>query len=90
MIRAELLISGRVQGVFYRGSAQEEGERLGLTGEVRNLPTGQVQAVVEGERPAVEAFIAWCRKGPSAARVEAVEVRFAESSGAFRGFRVTG
>jgi len=90
MIRAELVISGRVQGVFYRASARAEGERLGLAGEVRNLLSGEVHAVVEGEEDRVEAFIAWCRLGPPAARVDDVQVRRAPSSGALRGFRVSG
>jgi len=52
--RADLLISGRVQGVFYRASAQQEAMRLGLVGEVRNLPDGQVEAIVEGPKECVE------------------------------------
>jgi len=48
--RADLHITGRVQGVFYRASAQEEAMRLGLCGEIRNLPDGAVEAVVEGPR----------------------------------------
>lgn len=89
MTRAELLITGRVQGVFYRGSAQEEAERLGLLGEIRNLPGGEVEAVVEGEEAVVEQFIAWCRRGPPAAKVEDVQVRWGQARGEFRGFRVT-
>ena len=48
-VRAEVVVSGRVQGVFFRASAQQEGLRLGLTGEVSNLPDGSVEAIVEGE-----------------------------------------
>lgn len=89
MIRAELTIRGLVQGVFYRASAQREGVRLELEGLVRNLPTGEVHVVVEGERAAVEAFIAWCRRGPEHARVDEVEIRFADPSGGLKGFLVT-
>lgn len=88
MTRAELVVAGLVQGVFYRASAQREAVRLGLAGEIRNLPDGRVAAVVEGPRERVEEFIAWCRKGPPAARVTAVEVRWSEAQGAFRGFTV--
>ncbi|GAC1601687.1 MAG: acylphosphatase [Myxococcales bacterium] len=88
-VRAELLIRGRMQGVFYRGSAQTEALRLGLVGEVRNLPDGQVEAVAEGERARVEEFVAWCRRGPAAARVEDVHVRYCAPSGGFRTFLVT-
>jgi acylphosphatase len=89
MMRAELLISGLVQGVFYRASAQQEGLRLGLTGEVRNLPGGEVEAIVEGEKEAIDEFIAWCKRGPPSARVEKVEVRWTPPRGAFRTMRVT-
>jgi len=87
--RAELIITGRVQGVFYRASAQEEALRLGLTGEVRNLPDESVEAIVEGPRERVEAFIAWCRRGPPAARVADVRVTWLEPRGGFRSFRIT-
>ncbi len=89
MTRAELVITGRVQGVFYRASAQEEAQRLGVFGEIHNLPGGDVEAVVEGEKPAVEEFIAWCRRGPPSAHVEDVRVRWGAARGEFRTFRVT-
>lgn len=89
MTRAEIVISGRVQGVFYRGSAQEEAQRLGLVGEIRNVASGDVEAVVEGEKGQIEDFIAWCRRGPPAAQVEDVKVRWSAARGEFRTFRVT-
>ena len=88
LVRADLLIAGKVQGVFFRGSAQAEAMRLGLLGEVGNLPDGGVEATVEGERRAVEEFIAWCRQGPPAAVVESVQVKFSAVRGEFRTFRV--
>lgn len=69
-----LLIRGRVQGVCYRASAQEVALREGLGGWVRNRRDGTVEAVVEGPPAKVEAFVAWARVGPPAARVDAVEV----------------
>jgi len=87
-MRADLLISGRVQGVFYRASAREEAIRLGLAGEIRNLPDGRVEAVVEGARERIEEFVAWCRRGPPSAEVDDVEVRWSAASGQFRSFRV--
>jgi acylphosphatase len=87
--RADLLISGRVQGVFYRASAQQEAMRLGLCGEIRNLPDGRVEAIVEGPKERIEEFIAWCRKGPPAAEVDAVGVRWSAARGHFRTFMVT-
>jgi acylphosphatase len=86
--RADLLISGRVQGVFYRASAQQEAMRLGLVGEVRNLPDGQVEAIVEGPKERVEEFIDWCRQGPPSADVENVRVRWSKALGEFRTFMV--
>jgi acylphosphatase len=87
--RADVTISGRVQGVFFRASAREEALRLRLTGEVRNLSDGSVNAVAEGEREDVEAFVAWCGRGPPAARVERAEVAWSEATGEFAGFRIT-
>ena len=89
MTRAELVISGLVQGVFYRASAQLEALRLGLLGEVRNLPDGAVAATVEGPEAQVQEFIAWCRRGPEAARVDEVHVRWTPPQGGFRSFRIT-
>ena len=89
MTRAELIIAGLVQGVFYRASARTEALRLGLLGEVRNLPGGEVVAIVEGPRAQVEEFIAWCRRGPEAARVDEVQVRWTQARGEFQNFRIT-
>lgn len=83
------MISGRVQGVFYRASAQQEAMRLGLMGEIRNLPDGRVEAVVEGPKERIEEFIEWCKRGPPAARVEHVGVRWSAARGDFRTFMVT-
>ena len=88
-VRAEIVVKGRVQGVFFRASAQQEGQQLGLTGEVRNLPDGCVEAIVEGEKRAVEDFISWCRRGPPSARVEDVEVKLRPCRDEFRTFSVT-
>jgi acylphosphatase len=88
MTRAHLQISGRVQGVCYRASCREQAVRLGLSGEVRNLPDGEVEAVVEGPRAKIEELIAWCRKGPEGARVAGVQVQWSEARGEFTGFRV--
>ncbi len=80
-VRAHVVIRGRVQGVWYRGSMENEAERLGVSGWVRNRPDGAVEAEVEGEREAVEALIAWARHGPPAARVTDVEVRWTDPHG---------
>lgn len=84
-VRARVMISGKVQGVFFRASAEDEARSRGLGGWVRNTPGGQVEAVFEGEKAAVEAIIAWCHRGPSAARVTGVTVTWEEPRGE-RGF----
>ena len=87
-VRAEIVVRGRVQGVFYRASAQQEALALGVTGEICNLPDGAVEAVVEGERRAVDDFIAWCKRGPPHARVENVNVKLASCRDEFRTFTI--
>jgi acylphosphatase len=73
-VRARVLVSGRVQGVFFRHSCAREAAAEGLRGSVRNLRDGRVEAVFQGPKPAVERLIDWCRTGPPAARVEQVTV----------------
>ena len=88
MVRRHLIVSGEVQGVFYRASAREEAVSLGLGGWVRNLPDGDVEAEVEGPEPVVEEFIRWCWKGPPAASVSDVKVDKLEFKGEFKGFGI--
>ena len=76
VVRVHLVISGRVQGVAFRQSTVDEATRLGLAGWVRNLDDGRVEAVAEGDRPRVEALVAWCRRGPRLARVDDVAVKW--------------
>jgi acylphosphatase len=73
-IARQLRIHGKVQGVWYRGSATAEATRLGLSGWVRNRGDGTVEALAIGPTAAVEAFIAWAHRGPSNAQVSRVEV----------------
>jgi acylphosphatase len=89
MRRVHLVVSGRVQGVFYRASCAREARARGLAGWVRNLPDGRVKVALEGPEPQVEAMIAWCREGPPAAWVDEVEIAGEEPTGE-TGFRVTG
>jgi acylphosphatase len=70
---ARFLVSGRVQGVFFRASAQARARELGLTGFARNLADGRVEVVAGGEVAALDELHAWLRQGPAAARVAAVE-----------------
>ncbi len=87
-VRAYVLVSGHVQGVFFRGHTQRRANTVGVAGWVRNLPTGQVEAVFEGEETKVRDLIAWCRQGPPNALVTGVDVRFEPYTGAFLSFSV--
>lgn len=86
--RAQLKITGHVQGVFYRANTAHQAKQLQLQGWVRNLSDGSVEAVAEGPRAAVEELIEWCRHGPPPARVSDVEVDWAPATGEFDEFRV--
>ena len=83
-------VRGRVQGVYFRASTQREAKRLGLTGWVRNRQDGGVEMCVEGEEEELKELIAWAHKGPTAARVERVDVRWRGYAGEFADFRIEG
>ncbi len=85
--RAHVWVDGSVQGVFFRASAAEEAERLGVTGWIRNLPDGRVEAVFEGDEASVDAAVEWCRHGPERAIVTSVVVE-RESVEGIAGFSV--
>lgn len=85
-IRVRALVSGRVQGVFYRDTARRRAIEAGVAGRARNLPDGRVELVLEGEPAAVEAVLAWAADGPPAAVVTGVERRLEEPAG-LEGFR---
>jgi acylphosphatase len=74
VIARRLVVRGQVQGVGYRYAMVDAANSSGVTGWVRNRRDGSVEALVQGEQAAIETIIAWCRKGPSAARVSAVDV----------------
>lgn len=84
-VRARLTIRGRVQGVWYRGSMQEEARRLHVAGWVANEPDGDVAAEIEGDRRAVDALIAWAHQGPPGAHVTSVTVDWIDPRGDERG-----
>jgi len=73
MTAARFLVSGKVQGVFFRASTRERALDLGLSGSAVNLPDGGVEVIAEGDAIAVDALEAWLRCGPPMARVERVE-----------------
>lgn len=87
-VRARVLISGRVQGVFFRRAAFREVASLPIDGFVRNLADGRVEAAFQGPRDVVERLIEWCRIGPDAARVDEVDVIWEPPRSETRGFRI--
>ncbi|MEM0445718.1 MAG: acylphosphatase [Nitrososphaerota archaeon] len=89
-VRYHVYVSGLVQGVFYRQNTKRVADSLGLTGWVRNLPDGRVEAVIEGPEEKVQELVRWMERGPRLARVERVDVRKEAYSGEFIGFSILG
>ncbi len=88
-IRVHIFVSGKVQGVFFRSSTRDKAKQLGLSGWVRNLEDGRVEAVFEGEKENIEKMVDWARKGPEYACVQDVEVMPEKYSGEFTEFVVS-
>jgi acylphosphatase len=86
--RLQVLLEGRVQGVFFRGQTESWAAGLGLTGWVRNRPDGRVEVVAEGRREDLEALLGLLRRGPSFARVDAADARWQDYTGEFDSFRI--
>ncbi|MCB9689853.1 MAG: acylphosphatase [Alphaproteobacteria bacterium] len=81
MVRAHVVVHGRVQGVSYRAYAQQQAVRLGLRGWIRNAKDGTVEAVFEGSKEPVEAIVAWCHRGSPLAQVTRVVVAWEDPDG---------
>jgi acylphosphatase len=79
--RAQVIVHGAVQGVFFRVEARDRARSLGLGGWVRNLPDGSVEAAFEGEEDQVESMLGWCARGPAGAQVDDVQVTWVEPEG---------
>lgn len=88
--RAHVYIQGRVQGVFYRDWTKKLALSLGLTGWVRNLDDGRVEAVFEGEKEKVSKMTQRCKEGPKAAGVSHIDVVWEEGTGEFSDFAIVG
>jgi acylphosphatase len=87
-VRAHVLIEGDVQGVGFRASAWRVAQRLGVTGWVRNIFDGRVEALIEGEKDKVEKMIDWCNKGPPGAQVADSKVEWEPYRGGFKTFEI--
>lgn len=88
-VRAHVIISGRVQGVFFRVETQRAAERFGVLGWVRNRPDGTVEAVFEGGQQAVDGILQWCQQGPNLAVVKNVELNWQDFTGEYKRFDIT-
>ncbi len=86
--RAHVIISGRVQGVFFRMETKRAAANFGVFGWVKNQPDGTVEAVFEGDRDRVDAIVEWCREGPPHADVAEVTVNREDYTGEFKGFDI--
>jgi len=86
--RVHVVISGRVQGVWFRATTRQKAEQLGLTGWVRNTYDGNVEAVFEGEENSVQEMLDWCRHGPPLSKVDNVEVKNESPTNGFDSFSI--
>lgn len=87
-IRAHIVVSGRVQGIFFRSETRHEAKKHDVKGWVRNLRNGRVEAVFEGEEKAVKNLIGFCKRGPAGARVTHVDVTWGSYTGEFKDFKI--
>ena len=87
-VRARVVVTGRVQGVCFRWETRTEAARLGVAGWIRNRSDGTVEGVFEGPRPAVDALVHWCHRGPPGAGVVEVSTAWETATGEFNGFEI--
>ena len=87
-VKAHVIISGRVQGVYFRGNTRREAQKQGVNGWVRNLPDGRVEAVFEGEKEKVDKLIEIVKKGPSHAYVTDLKLEWLDYAGEFTDFQI--
>jgi len=87
-LRAHVVVHGFVQGVWFRAGTKDEADRVGVTGWVRNLSDGSVEAVFEGKKKNVEAIVGWCHRGPSGATVDKVDIAWEPFTSEFGNFEV--
>ncbi len=87
-VRAHIYVTGKVQGVYFRQNTKQVASKHGITGWVRNLDDGRVEAIFEGEEMSINKVIEWCHIGPSKAHVDNVDVKFEKYAGEFANFDI--
>ena len=88
MQRVHILVKGAVQGVFFRSNTKREAESLDLTGYARNIGDGTVEIIAEGPKEKLDELVEYCKKGPEAAVVEKIDVKFDKATNEFEGFEI--
>jgi acylphosphatase len=86
--RAHVLVSGDVQGVFFRATTRDMASRFGVNGWVRNTSDGKLEAVFEGDKGSVREMVEFCSRGPTGAHVDDIDVKWEEYKGEFSGFSI--
>ena len=86
--RLHIIVSGRVQGVWFRASTQAQARQMGLVGQVWNRSDGRVEIIAEGPEEILPQFLKWCAVGPAGARVDNLESDWSASIGEFSGFDI--
>jgi len=89
-VTAHVYVEGEVQGVGFRANAWSVARRLGVSGWVRNLSDGRVEAMIEGEKESVEKMIGWCNRGPSGSYVTEVKVEWLPYKAEYASFDIRG
>ena len=87
-IRGHIVVKGKVQGVYFRQNAQRICSEHGVTGWVRNVEDGSVEAILEGDKSSVEDAISWFKVGPPNAHVEKIDLKYGWYSGEFQDFKI--
>ncbi|MEA2037804.1 MAG: acylphosphatase [Nanoarchaeota archaeon] len=88
MKRAHLIVSGRVQGVWFRDTTNKVASKLGLKGFVRNLPDGNVEVIAEGNEEKIKKLVKFCHDGPEHADVNNVDISYEDSKDEFTTFSI--
>jgi acylphosphatase len=86
--QVHLVVQGRVQGVYFRASTQQEAQRLTLRGWVKNRPDGSVEILAQGSEETLKQFVTWAHRGPSSARVDHVQQVWGDATGHFDLFQI--